>query len=123
MRFKAIFVAGFAIGFVAGSRAGRERYDQLVKLSRQAAGSPPVQKATAAVTAKTQDLAKTAKAKAPDLAKSAVPKIMETAKQAADHLPFTGKGGDADASLANAADGRVPHQADSPASFNGMRAD
>ena len=123
MRFKAIFVAGFALGFVAGSRAGRERYDQMVKLSRQAAASPQVQKATAAVTAKSQDLAKTAAAKAPDVVKSAVPKIVDTAKQAADRLPFTGKGGDADASSPGAADGRVPHQADSPASFNGMRAD
>jgi hypothetical protein len=122
MRIKAIFVAGFAIGFVVGSRAGRERYDQLVKLSRQAAGSPPVQKATATVTAKTQDIAKSAAAKAPDLAKSAVPKIMDTARQAGARLPF-GKGGDADTSVAKGADGRVPQQAESPASFNGIRAE
>jgi hypothetical protein len=148
MRYKAMFAAGLAVGFIAGTRAGRERYDQMVRLTRQAAGSPPVQKATAVVTAKTTELAKTAAAKAPDLAKTAaakapdlaktaaakapdlakttVPKIVNTAKQATSRLPFTGKsgGGDADGP-AEASDGpHVPYQADgTPASYNGMRAD
>ena len=74
MRYKAIFLIGLAVGFVAGARAGRERYDQLVKLGKQAAGHPAVQNATQAATAKVTDLTKTAAAKAPDLAKSAAPK-------------------------------------------------
>jgi hypothetical protein len=118
MRYKAIFVAGLAVGFVAGTRAGRERYDQMIRLTRQAAGSPQVQKATATVTAKTADLAKTA-----------MPKVMDTAKQAADHLPFSGKasGTGADGSSGEASDDAGPQarqQADgSPASYNGIRAD
>ena len=116
MRYKAMFAAGLVVGFVAGTRAGRERYDQMVRLARQAAGSPPVQKATA----KTQDVAK-----------SAMPKIVDAAKtagqQAAGRLPFSGKSGDSGAGPSSGeADGGDPrvHQADgSPASFNGTRAE
>lgn len=118
MRYKAIFVAGLAVGFIVGTRAGRERYDQMVRLARQAAGDPRVQKATATVTAKTSDLAKTA-----------MPKVMDTAKQAADHLPFSGKPGGtgADGSSGESPDDAGPqarHQADgSSTSYNGIRAD
>ena len=118
MRYKAMFAVGLAVGFIAGTRAGRERYDQMVRLARQAGGSPPVQKATATVTAKTTDLAKTAMPKIKDAAKQA-------GQQAADRLPFTGgKDGDAEAPSgeAGSTDGRMPYQADgSPASFDGMR--
>jgi hypothetical protein len=104
MRYKATFVAGFAVGFIAGARAGRERYEQIKKYSQQVAGHPVVQKATTTVTTKTTELTKTAVAKAPDLAKSAaatvsqqVPKMAATAKQkASDRLPFGGKNDTAD---------------------------
>ena len=42
------FLAGLAVGFVAGARAGRERYEQMVKLGRKAVENPTVQKATRA---------------------------------------------------------------------------
>ena len=29
MRYRATFIAGFAVGFVVGARAGRERYEQM----------------------------------------------------------------------------------------------
>ena len=37
------FVAGIAVGFVLGARAGRERYEQIKQLARQAWTSEPVQ--------------------------------------------------------------------------------
>ena len=52
MRFKATFLAGLAVGFVVGARAGRERYEQMVKASRKVAENPTVQKATKAAGAK-----------------------------------------------------------------------
>ena len=127
MRYKAIFLAGLAVGFIAGARDGRERYDQLVKLGKQAAGHPAVQNARHTATAKATDLTKTAAAKAPELAKTAAPKLVGAAKTAAGRLPFTGKGGDADAPFEEASDSgdaKVPYQADSTsATFNGVRAD
>ena len=63
MRYKFTFIAGFAVGFVAGARAGRERYDQLVKLAASAADNPAAQQAAAAVQAKATDAARMAREK------------------------------------------------------------
>jgi len=83
MRYRATFIAGFAVGFLVGARAGRERYEQIVKLSRKVAESPAVQQATRTVTAKTTELTKSAA--------SRVPKLVETARTKAgdrfDHFP------------------------------------
>jgi hypothetical protein len=99
MRYKAAFIAGAAVGFIAGARAGRDKYDQIVGYGRQIAAHPKVQQATSTATAKATELTKTAAAKAPDYAKNAasnaaktastqVPKLISTAKQAAtDKIP------------------------------------
>jgi hypothetical protein len=79
MRFKATFLAGLAVGFVVGARAGRERYEQMVKASRKVAESPAVQKATRAAGAKATELSKVAR----DKAAERMPKITETAKSSA----------------------------------------
>jgi len=63
MRYKISFIAGFAMGFVAGARAGRERYEQLKKLAATAADHPATQQAAAAVQAKAADAARMAKEK------------------------------------------------------------
>ncbi|WP_328683520.1 YtxH domain-containing protein [Streptomyces sp. NBC_01261] len=42
MRYKLTFVAGLALGYVLGTRAGRERYEQLKKSARQVAQNPAV---------------------------------------------------------------------------------
>ena len=63
MRYKFTFIAGFAVGFVAGARAGRERYDQLVKLAATAADNPAAQQAAAAVQAKATEAARMAREK------------------------------------------------------------
>lgn len=102
MRYKATFIAGVAVGYIAGARAGRERYEQIAKVGRKIAQHPKVQQATGTVQAKATELTKTAAAKAPEAAKSAaasatsaaksattqVPKFVSTARQAAtDKLP------------------------------------
>jgi len=46
MRFKAGLIIGFAIGFVVGARAGKERYDRLVSRIRGAMANDRVQQAT-----------------------------------------------------------------------------
>jgi hypothetical protein len=124
MRYRATFVAGLVVGFIAGARAGRERYDQIVKYTKQVTESPAVQKATSAVAAKATELGKTAAAKAPEFAKTAaatvseqVPKMAATAKQkAGDRLPFGGKSDSADM-----ADGQAGAPIDNgQASVNGV---
>ena len=40
MRHKAIFITGFAVGFMAGARAGRGAYDKIVGYGQQVAAHP-----------------------------------------------------------------------------------
>jgi aspartate/methionine/tyrosine aminotransferase len=82
MRYKAAFLAGIAIGFVAGARAGRERYEQMKKVATQAVQSPPVQKAAQAAGQKASELGKAAK----DRAATQMPKLTETAKNSATKM-------------------------------------
>lgn len=87
MRYKAVFIAGFAVGFVAGARAGRGTYDKIVGYGQQIAGHPKVQQATSAAQARATDLAKSAAAKAPGYAKSAASSATSAAKTAQAQLP------------------------------------
>ncbi|MGZ9930835.1 YtxH domain-containing protein [Streptomyces sp. NC-S4] len=45
MRYKVTFVVGLALGYVLGTRAGRERYEQMRKSARQLAQNPAVRNA------------------------------------------------------------------------------
>ena len=106
MRYRAMFIIGFAVGYVIGARAGRERYEQIKQASQKVAESPPVRKATQAAGEKATQLTKVAK----DQAASRVPKLTETAKSSASKMR-----GQLD---------RLPgrHAADSePATVNGTR--
>ncbi len=70
-----VFAAGFATGYVLGTRAGREKYDQLVKMARTAAEHPSVQQAAGVVQAQATGLAQKVggqlQEKVPQLAHSA----------------------------------------------------
>jgi len=46
MRFRLGLIVGFGAGYVLGSRAGRERYQQIVRTWNQLMGSPTVHRAT-----------------------------------------------------------------------------
>jgi hypothetical protein len=51
MRGKMAFLTGLAVGFVLGTREGRERYDQMVQKARQLLDHPTVQEAKGVVQA------------------------------------------------------------------------
>ncbi|WP_137989441.1 YtxH domain-containing protein [Streptomyces vilmorinianum] len=45
MRYKLTFVAGVALGYVIGTRAGRERYEQMKKSAKEFTQNPAVRNA------------------------------------------------------------------------------
>jgi hypothetical protein len=79
MRYRFVFIVGVGVGFVLGARAGRERYEQLVKLTRKAKDSPAVQQAAGAVQAQAAGLVKTTRGKVAER----VPKLTESARSKA----------------------------------------
>ena len=79
MRYRFVFIVGLGVGFVLGARAGRERYEQLVKLTRKAKDSPAVQQAAGAVQAQAAGIVKTTKGKVSER----VPKLTESARSKA----------------------------------------
>ncbi|HEX2089141.1 MAG TPA: YtxH domain-containing protein [Actinomycetota bacterium] len=46
MAFKSGLIVGFGTGYVLGTKAGRERYDQIRAMWHTVTGSPAVQRAT-----------------------------------------------------------------------------
>ena len=91
MRYRFVFAVGLGVGYLLGTRAGRERYEQLVKLARKAADSPAFQQAAGAVQAQAADLAKNTKSKI----SGQMPKLAGTARSRVDairHGPGTNGG-------------------------------
>lgn len=147
MRYKAIFIIGFAAGFLAGARSGRGTYDKIIASGQKVASNPKVRQATGAAQAKATDLAKTAAARAPEAAKSAarsaqsqvsqVPKYVSSAREAAatakgaaaSKIPgrFGGAGEAGDAGEAGeagddvGADGNLVYPAEGSPSVNGVQ--
>jgi hypothetical protein len=79
-KYRISFLAGVATGFVIGARAGRERYDQLVKAAKTIAEHPAVQQAAGAVQAQAAGLAATAGTKISDEVRNRVQPLAKTAK-------------------------------------------
>jgi hypothetical protein len=65
-RYRMTFLAGLAVGFVLGARAGRERYEQIKRATRRVSDSPAAQQAAGAVQAQAANLAKATKQKVAD---------------------------------------------------------
>ena len=84
MRYRIVFLAGLGIGFVIGTRAGRERYEQMRRLARKVADNPSVQQAAGVLQAQAAGYAKTAGGKVADGAGAARAKAAEAIH---DHVP------------------------------------
>ncbi|MGR8010674.1 YtxH domain-containing protein [Streptomyces hypolithicus] len=57
MRYRLTFIAGLALGFVIGTRAGRERYEQLKKSARRISQNPAVRNAAESAAHNGRDIA------------------------------------------------------------------
>ena len=77
MRYRLAFITGLGVGFVLGTRAGRERYEQMRKLARKVADSPAVQEAAGALQAQAASYARSAGGKLANRAGAATAKVGE----------------------------------------------
>jgi uncharacterized protein YgiB involved in biofilm formation len=76
MRGRLGFFVGFGAGYVLGSKAGQERYEQLRRLYENLQESPAFQKATG----KAKDAAQTGVKQARDLASEGAAKVGESVR-------------------------------------------
>jgi len=87
---KFIFLAGLAIGFVVGSRAGRGPYESLERTAHKVAEDPEVQRRAAqakdTATKVAHDTASTVKEKAPEVASKAQGAVSGAAGSAKERL-------------------------------------
>jgi hypothetical protein len=79
-KYRISFASGFAAGFVLGTRAGRERYEQIKKAARAVADNPTVQQAAGAIQAQVSGLASAASSKLTDGVRDRVPQLARTAR-------------------------------------------
>jgi hypothetical protein len=61
MRNKLVFLTGVGIGYVLGTRAGRQRYEQLVSAGRRLKENPTIQETAGILQAQAGELMSTAK--------------------------------------------------------------
>lgn len=73
MKTRAAFLAGATLGYVLGTRAGRERYEQIKQFSRQVAENPRVQEAAGVLRAQAGELAENARQKVGDRVQDKMP--------------------------------------------------
>jgi|tagenome__1003787_1003787.scaffolds.fasta_scaffold19494372_1 hypothetical protein len=64
MRMKIAFVAGLGVGYVLGARAGRERYEKIMRGMRGVKDNPTVQETAGLIGAQAGRALSTAKGKA-----------------------------------------------------------
>jgi hypothetical protein len=89
MRFYRItFAAGLAAGYVAGTAAGRERYDQMMKFVKNIAEHPATQQAAGAIQAQATGLVGNAAQKVGGQLHDKVPQMAQSAMSTVGgHIP------------------------------------
>ena len=73
MRYRMTFAVGLAVGYVLGSRAGRERYEQIKRTAQRVADSPRVQEVAGVVGAQASKVAGAARMKVGDTLQQRIP--------------------------------------------------
>jgi hypothetical protein len=73
MRYRATFAVGLAVGYVLGSRAGRERYEQIKRATQRVMDNPTVQETAGLLGARVTQVAGVAKDRAGGMLGDRVP--------------------------------------------------
>lgn len=73
MRTKATFLVGFGAGYVLGAKAGRARYEQIMRRARAFAANPTVQSTATQLQHQAGDALTTAKDRAADVISHKIP--------------------------------------------------
>ncbi|TMR89609.1 YtxH domain-containing protein [Nonomuraea basaltis] len=73
MRYRMTFAVGLAIGYVLGSRAGRERYEQIKRTAQRVADNPRVQEVAGVVGAQASKYAGMARSRMGDTLQQRIP--------------------------------------------------
>lgn len=73
MRYRLMFGVGLAVGYILGSRAGRERYEQIKRMVHRVSDSPAVQEAAGLVGAQVSRVTGVARTKVADVARNRLP--------------------------------------------------
>lgn len=88
---KAMFLTGAAVGYVLGARAGRERYEQICRVTSSVRGNPKIQQATETVSQRGSEVVHkvtdTAAEKAQSMAGVAAEKAQTVAGAVAEKAP------------------------------------
>ncbi|NJP90045.1 YtxH domain-containing protein [Nonomuraea sp. FMUSA5-5] len=87
MRYRMTFAVGLAVGYVLGSRAGRERYEQIKRTAQRVADNPRVQEVAGIVGAQASKVAGMARAKVGGTLQQRIPFLNSDG-----HQPETGTG-------------------------------
>jgi hypothetical protein len=73
LKYRATFIAGAALGYVLGTKAGRERYEQIKRASRRITENPTVQETAGLIRAQAGELAGTARTKVTETVGDKIP--------------------------------------------------
>ena len=84
MKYRLGFLTGAAVGYVLGTRAGRDRYEQIKRLSRRVAENPTVQEAAGIMRGRAGEIVGTARQKVGDRVYDKVPGIRRDRQDTAD---------------------------------------
>ena len=79
-----LLIIGFAIGYVAGTAAGRERYEQIRSLSLRVRNNPQVQATAAAAADRAKEAAPVVKEKVVGAAEVAAQKVRSSSSSEPD---------------------------------------
>lgn len=78
LKYRATFIAGAALGYVLGTKAGRERYEQIKRATRRLADNPTVQETAGLIRAQAGELAGNARNKVNETVGDRIPRLRKS---------------------------------------------